>query len=235
MRINKESQVGIMIFSVIAILIVLTLRAGDFDFSKTGYALEVHFLNVDGVSINAPVMLNGLEVGQVKAIDIKEIENQTKMALTIFLDDKAKIREGAEAYVKNMGFLGEKYVGLTSGEAGANYLTPGSIVNGTEPVDLDKILLEGKEIAKNLKEISANVNERLTLNRDHIDEIFKNLDSGVESFASLTKNLDERLDKNKTNIDDIIGNMRRASLNLDEMTYDLKANPWKLLYRDKKK
>jgi len=50
------------------------------------------------------------------------------MELTVWIDEKAKLREGAEAYIKNMGLLGEKYVGLTSGETGGEFLKPGALI-----------------------------------------------------------------------------------------------------------
>jgi len=66
MKISNEFKIGIMVSIVAVLLIALTIKAGDFRFSKTGYILKVQFLNIDGVNNNTPVMLNGLEVGYVK-------------------------------------------------------------------------------------------------------------------------------------------------------------------------
>ena len=166
MKINNETRVGLMICSVAAILVILTIKAGDFTLSKKGYIMKVQFTRIDGVQENSPVMLNGFEVGNVEEIHIIEGEHGTKMELIVWIEEGIHIREGTKAYVKNMGFLGEKYVGLTSSESTGTYLDEGSIIPGQEPTDLDSLLADGKEIAGNIKEISINLNERLKKNEE---------------------------------------------------------------------
>lgn len=233
MKFSNEVKIGVMVSIVVVSLIALTIKAGDFNFSSKGYEINVHFENIDGIDKNAPVMLNGFEVGVVKDIAIIDDEQGTRMQLMVWLDEEAKLREGARAYVKNMGFMGEKYVGLTSGDAGAPYLTPGSIITGEEPADLDKLLIDAQEIVDQVKSVATNLNERLTVNQEAIDRIFGNLDSTMENMVSITDNVDERLKVNQDNIDEILVRLRSAAVNMDEFTYDLKLNPWKLLYRTK--
>ena len=223
-----------MVVAVLTLLAILTIRAGDFQFSKKGYMIEVHFQNVDGVTTNSPVMLNGFEVGHVKAIRILEKEDKVFMVLDVWMDQAAKIHDGAQAYVKNMGFLGEKYVGLTSGNPSLPYLQAKAVVIGEEPVDFEKLMRDGRDIAQHIKEISENLNERLTKNEEHIDSIIVNLDETMVNMTSITNNIDERLAINKQHIDDILSNFKDASVNVEELTYDLKINPWKLLYTPKR-
>lgn len=202
MKLTNEMKIGVLVVAVAAALLVLTFKVGNFNFTKKGYDLKVHFKKIDGVERNAPVRLNGLEVGIVKDIQIL-YEPETVMELTVWMDEKARVHEGTEAYVKNMGLLGEKYIGLTAGDETKEFLSPGSLVKGTEPVDFEHLLAKGDVIADNLKDITTNVNERLRLNSAYLDEIVLNLNS--------------------------------TSKNLDELSGDLKTNPWKLLYREKPK
>ena len=81
MKISNEAKVGVLVFTVFVALGVLTFRTGDFSLSKKGYTVKVHFENIDGVGLNAPVMLNGLEVGKVEAITILEEAESTKLEL----------------------------------------------------------------------------------------------------------------------------------------------------------
>jgi len=242
MKMNNEIKIGIMITVVLAILAVLTFRTGEINFKKEGYTIKVNFQMIDGISVNAPVMLNGYEVGHVEDINIVYGAEETKMELLVWLDQKAKLRKGAKAYVKNMGFMGEKYVGLTSGDAGGSYLPPGSNIIGQEPADLDRILIDGKDVIKeikaasvNIKEAMINVNERLKKNEKAIDNIFANLDTTMANMVSITANVDERLTKNEEKIDSMMTHLHSSSVNLDQFSYDLKKNPWKLMYRSKEK
>jgi len=235
MKINNEVKIGIMVTVVLVILAVLTYKTGEVALSKEGYNITVHFQMVDGISVKAPVMLNGFEVGHVEDITIVYGEMDTKMELTVWLDQKAKLREGAKAYVKNMGFMGEKYVGLTSGDAGGSFLPPGSNIEGQEPADLDRLLIDGKEVIQQVKEATTNINERLKKNEKAIDNIFTNLDTTMENMVSITANVDERLTKNEEKIDSMMTHLHSSSVNLDQFSYDLKMNPWKLMYRSKEK
>jgi ABC-type transporter Mla subunit MlaD len=171
----------------------------------------------------------------VEDIHIKEAEGITLMELDLWVKDKVRLRQGAKAYIKNLGFMGEKYVGLTSGEPNGPYLAPGVLIKGQEPQDFDKLLTEGQVIAKRLKSITINLDERLETNKDHLDEILTNLNLTMQDLASIVSNVDERLTNNEEKIDGTITNLHDLSVNLEELTYDLKLHPWKLLYKEKEK
>ncbi|OGX08538.1 MAG: hypothetical protein A2Z88_06425 [Omnitrophica WOR_2 bacterium GWA2_47_8] len=234
MKLTNEAKIGIMVVGVLVALFIITIKASDFSFREKGYELIVHFKNIDGVDKNAPVRLNGFEVGTVKDIKIL-YGDDPKMELTLLINEGVKIYQGTEAYVKNLGLFGEKYIGLTLGDAGKEYVSPGSVVIGDEAANLDKIMADGEVIATNLKEISAEVKERLKVNSENIDSILANLKVTSEHMSSLTTNLDERLQVNKGHIDSIMANMNSAVENFDEMSYDLKLNPWKLMYKERER
>ena len=234
MKINNEMKTGMLVVTVFIILAVITWKAGDFDFTPEGYHLKVHFKNIDGIDLNAPVTLNGFEVGRVDDIQLL-YGDTTVVELSLWIDREAKIHKGSEAFVKNLGFMGEKYVGLTSGDDTQEFLKEGEIIKGREPGSFEKIMSDGEIIAKNLKEISKNINERLRINSEAIDEIVSNIRVSAENMASISNNVDERLRLNKVLIDDSIAQFNLSTHNMEEMTYDLKLNPWKLMYKEPKK
>ena len=97
MKISNEAQVGALVFAVFLALAVLTFKTGDFSLSKKGYTVKIHFQNIDGVSLNAPVMLNGLEVGKVEAISILEEPEETKLELLAWIEEGVQLLlEGIE-------------------------------------------------------------------------------------------------------------------------------------------
>lgn len=235
MKINNETKIGIMVCVVLVMLAVITVKTGNFSLAQRGYEIKAHFKNVDGVNLNSPVMYNGFEVGIVENVEIKEAADETTMELTLSIDEEAKLRSGAKAYIKNLGFMGEKYVGLTSGDKGGEYLGPGSVIVGQEPPDFERLIDEGQEIAEHIKSIVTNIDERLKINKDALDETMLNLNLTMKDLSSLVDNLDERLSTNKDKIDSTVTNLHDLSVNLEELSYDLKLNPWKILYRSKDK
>lgn len=234
MKLTNEMKIGVLVSTVAVALLFLTFKVGNFSFTKKGYTIKVQFVRIEGLEKNAPVRLNGLEVGAVKDINIL-YEDDTVMEMTLLIENKAKLREGAKAYVKNMGLLGEKYIELTGGDANAPFLNPGALIVGQEPVDFEKLLAKGDTIADNLTEISQNLNQRLKNNGEALDSIIADLKVTMKNMSSISTNVNERLAVNRESIDDTIANLNASSQNLEELSADLKVNPWKLLYKAKDK
>lgn len=234
MKINNEMRIGMFVVVVIILLGVITWQAGDIQIKQGGYEVDVHFKNIDGVALNAPVTVNGLEVGRVSHINIL-YGKQTIVELTLWLKENVKLHEGAQAFIKNLGFLGEKYVALTTGDDEKPFLKPGAVLVGNEPPSFDKLLSQGDKIAGNLESISTQIDDRLKINSQALDSIVANLDITLKDVASISSRINATLTSNQDLIDQIIANVNRTTKNLEEMSFDLKEHPWKLLYRGRKK
>jgi len=231
MKLTNETKIGILVVFVFSLLAFFTIQAGNFNLSKSEYRMKVHFNDIDGVDLNSPVMFNGFEVGIVESIGVIDLGKVTKIELILDIDDGIQIREGTKAYVKNLGFMGEKYVGLVLGDNQGDVLPAGSVIIAEEPPTFQELITLGHDIAGDVGGIAANLNERLEINKDHIDTILANLSELTVSLSSLSKTLDERITHNEEHIDDIIANLDAASVNIKELTHDLKLNPWKLLHK----
>jgi len=156
-RMTNEIKIGMLVFICIVSLLILTLKVGSFSFYKKGYNISAQFQNIDGLELYAPVRLNGFVVGLVKEIKVV-YEDVTKTILTLWLEDGVKIRQGAQVYVKTMGLIGEKYVGIMDKQEGP-FLDPGALVIGEEPFELEKLLGRSEKIAENLESASTNLDE----------------------------------------------------------------------------
>ncbi|MFH1655098.1 MAG: MlaD family protein [Candidatus Omnitrophota bacterium] len=155
--INNEIKIGIMVFVCIAALLILTVKVGSFSLGKKSYEINVQFQNISGIEQFAPVRLNGLEVGSVNDIQLV-YDDATNILLTLSIDEGVNIREGAKAYVKTLGLIGEKYVGLKDTGEG-EFLAPYSLIVGEEPVDFEELLAKGDGIADNLESATKNLDE----------------------------------------------------------------------------
>ena len=227
MHINNETKIGILVSTVVVILLLITFKAGNFKLPGGGYEIKAQFQNIEGVETNAPVRFNGLEVGRVKNIDIIYAD-VPKVELVLWINEDVKIPKGAQVLVKNMGFMGEKYIGLYASHVGDGYLERGEMIIGEEPASMEAMLA-------NMKSISENIDQHLKVNNENIDDIFANLRVTMKNMAGITDNLNERLAVNKLLVDDTMVRVNNLSKNFEEMSYDLKLNPWKLLYKPKKK
>ncbi|MFP4472598.1 MAG: MlaD family protein [Candidatus Omnitrophota bacterium] len=234
MQWNNETRVGVLVLLALVVLGALTWRAGNFEWKKGGYEIKAQFKNIEGVTLNAPVTLNGLEVGRVSGIDII-YGDKTLVELTLWLNEDARLHGGARAVIKNLGFMGEKYVSLAAGDDEEPFLKPGEVIQGSEPVSFEEILGRGSKIAGNLESISQEVDRILQANSRKIDLIIEHIETTSRHTAEISANVEQRLQTNEKEIDMMVQNLNRASRNLEEMSYDLKENPWKLLYKDHEK
>ena len=85
MKISNEAKIGMMVTMVMIFLIGLTIKSGNFQLVKKGYFINIHFNSIDGIKMNAPVMVNGLEVGRVKDITMFEDGNAIRMEVVIWI------------------------------------------------------------------------------------------------------------------------------------------------------
>ena len=206
-RIINELRVGVLVIIAIAVLLGFLYKTGSFDFKKEGYEVRVLFNIVSGVQKNAPVRLAGVEIGQVSGIALS-YENGTKVAVTLWLEERAKIRKDSRAYITALGLMGEKYIELSPGSDDSPYLKPGETINGEDPLEFDALARKGENIADALQETLAYIN-------------------------ALAKNTNMVVTDNKEEIDAIFENLEAATENFREFSEDVKRNPWKLMGKGK--
>lgn len=224
-----------MVVVSLILLVVMTFTAEKFSFSKKGYTIKVQFKDISGLTLSSPVMFNGYEMGVVENIAIKEGKEEVKIELTLWLNQKARLRKGDKVYVKNLGLMGEKYVGIVSKSNNAPYLQEGAFLIGEDPVDFEKLMEDGQGIAKQLNEVSQNINELLEKNKETIDEILVGVNETLKNAHSISDDLDDLMDVNKGKVDRMVANLEATSKNLEEMSLDLKLHPWKIMYKGKDK
>jgi phospholipid/cholesterol/gamma-HCH transport system substrate-binding protein len=205
--ISNEMKVGILIVVCIIVLIGFLYKTGSFNFKREGYEVKVLFNVVAGVQKNAPVRLAGVEIGQVKDIELS-YEKSAKVVVTLWLEKRAKLKTDSKAYITALGLMGEKYIEVTPGSEDALYLNPGETITGEDPLEFDALARKGENIAEALEETLANIKE-------------------------LAKNSNLIVTDNKEKIDAVFDNLEATTENFREFSEDVKRNPWKLMSKGK--
>ena len=123
MKFSKEFKVGLL--AVVSITILYFgfnfLKGIDlFKNTKVYYAL---YENIDGLTISNPVIINGLGVGRVSAIDILQ-EKDNLVSVEIGIESKINLNHGTIARLVNTDFLGSKAIELIlSDSSNINYVS----------------------------------------------------------------------------------------------------------------
>jgi phospholipid/cholesterol/gamma-HCH transport system substrate-binding protein len=130
-------KVGFFMTVALVLLGWLILRVESWNpFGGHGRRVDALFDSVEGLDDKAAVRVAGVRVGRVDGIHL----DGKRARVTLLLESDVALTQGAEAAVANLGLLGDKYVQLDPGPAGAPPLPAGAVLPGRSPVSLDQAL-----------------------------------------------------------------------------------------------
>jgi len=126
-----ETTVGI--FVVIGLLAIgyMTVKLGHVSlFSEDTYPLFAPFTTASGLRPGNPVNMLGIEVGRVEGIAMDQ--KGQRAIVEIRLRKGIRVHADAIASIKTEGLIGDKYLSIDPGGAGA-LLQPGGTITETQP------------------------------------------------------------------------------------------------------
>jgi phospholipid/cholesterol/gamma-HCH transport system substrate-binding protein len=137
-----EVMVGFLMLLGIAALVFLALKVSgltSYSSQESYYRIIAEFDNVGSLKVRAPVMIAGVKIGQVGAINLDPVSFRAKVALLI-RNDQNRLPSDTSASIYTQGLLGANYVSLTPGYA-STYLKGNSHIETTQPaIILEKLI-----------------------------------------------------------------------------------------------
>lgn len=132
-----EFSVGVFLLLGIASMAYLSIRVARQDFwNDRGYEVRAVFSNCSGLRPGSSVMIAGVEVGRVKAIQLQDYEAAVRLAI----HPGVVLQKDVIASIKTKGLIGEKYVELTPGGA-EEKIGEGGVIHDTEPaMDMEGLI-----------------------------------------------------------------------------------------------
>jgi len=111
---TRTTQLIVGIFAILGIiaLAILSLSLGKLTLlPKPGYTLYASFDNISGLKSGDQIQLDGVQIGKVVQIGLKDMRARVAMRI----DDGVEIDADAIAAVKTSGIIGDKYVSIALG------------------------------------------------------------------------------------------------------------------------
>jgi phospholipid/cholesterol/gamma-HCH transport system substrate-binding protein len=217
---SLEAKVGAFVVTGLALMGLAIFLLGNYTFEKR-YALYATFTDVANLSKNTPVKLSGVEIGQVKGIEL--VDSCPKQPNdTNPIDSCAKvemsIRKGVDIYkdaeftIGSTGIIGSKYLQITQGHASKGKWQPGDTALGVDPISIEKALAKALDsmqsimntlnaegprgsLTGNLKETVANLREMTANLNDLIETTKPKMEKAMERTDGITDKLDQLLAK----------------------------------------
>ena len=178
-----ELKVGTFVFIGLVILVIFVLSIGGFKTWSSGYRVNLTFNFINGVKLGAPVRFAGVDVGEVKRVELGFIpqENRSNVRLEIWLRNNIRIPVDSSIWVNTLGLLGEKYVEIMPGKDYANCLKVNGSLAGVDPLPIHQIFNRAENILHNLDDGIAKIrNQEGSLGKlIYDDDIYNQLDALV--------------------------------------------------------
>lgn len=145
---GRQIRVTILVIVGLLLLAYGGYRVGKiFDVFASRYEVVTLVNSSLGLREGAPVTLAGQRIGQVKEIAFIPIDRKTDdynlaIILAINEDVRDQIRQDSRALLRTQGLLGDKFVDIAPGSAGAAILQPGDTLVSEQAIDVDQFLAE---------------------------------------------------------------------------------------------
>ena len=109
----RDMIVGLFVLAGLGAIAYLSIQLGGATYKGDGgLILHAHFDEIGGLKPRAAVVIGGVKVGQVKAVDLDE---EFRAHVTIDVDAKLELPDDTSAAILTSGVLGDQYIGLQPG------------------------------------------------------------------------------------------------------------------------
>ncbi|HEX6466745.1 MAG TPA: MlaD family protein [Terriglobales bacterium] len=160
----KWSQLRVgatVIFASTALLVLVFLMGGTGGFFSRKITVHSYFQNASGLTVGAPVRLQGVDVGNVKTIRIDASRRLTPVEVTMklsmrYVDD---LYENSTASLSTAGVLGATYVDIDSSHGTGKHLKDGQEIKTTETPDIQDVIKSSQTTLQNMNVILGQLND----------------------------------------------------------------------------
>ena len=170
-KLSAEAKVGLLVLGGSVILLYMTFAVGKYQFGEQkGYTITAVFTSVAGLDEKAMVRMAGVKIGTVEKVEL--LDSRANVFMRI--QPEVNIPRGAEAAVKTMGLMGERYVDIMppkisvyderSAKGGPSersaYLRDEEQISVTiSPSDMDHLVAQLSAISDDIKQVTGSLRQ----------------------------------------------------------------------------
>jgi phospholipid/cholesterol/gamma-HCH transport system substrate-binding protein len=232
LKLSREIKTAILVISAILLFIWGYSFLKGRDLFTNYKTLFVEYKNVEGLTVSAPVTINGLNIGKVSSISIKNDTGAIVVEMQINSDFPISKSSIAEIYAPSP--IGGKQLAILpnyddkSLAADGDYLKSSSKLGLTDELarQIEPLKDKIEKLLDNANVMLVNVNQVLDVkSKENLRNSLANLNEILVEFKSASKSVNGMLAENKTKISGTMTNVEKASANFNKMSDSLaKAN-----------
>ncbi|MFQ5607304.1 MAG: MlaD family protein, partial [Candidatus Zixiibacteriota bacterium] len=215
----SELKVGVLLMFAFGLMMWASFFGGGTSVFQRKKHFHAHFESVSGLTPGSPVWMRGVEVGNVKSIEFDperrkiEVVGKVKNSVWHMVSADSKVKIGA------IGLIGDKYVDLIPGSAGAPPLEPDGELEVIED-DAEKIFREGASALEHMNALAADfkmVLEKINSGEGLIGKLFTDTALYDNLNRTLTE-LDRTLEQINANQSRAFSSLERGAESFEEIT-----------------
>lgn len=193
---SRVARLGVFIFTTLAILAVGTFIVGNTQYLFTStYRLKAQFSNVVGLDVGAGVRVGGVLRGTVRSI---ELPHRPGDKITVVMDLDARthdiVKRDSEASIETAGLLGNEYMAVTFGTAGAANVHDGDTLSSRPPIAMSDLIKKSEDLLDSSQQAIKNVTQTTA----NLSSISAKIDQGQGTVGALLNDKTAYLELNQT-------------------------------------
>ncbi len=192
MKNTLETRLGIFFALALIVAVIILEMIGGREFLKPGFPVRARFNTAQELKVGDPVKMAGVQIGRVEKIALAD----GRVEVTLKLNRDAGVRTDSKASIKFIGLLGQNYVAIDFGAAGAPKVTENALLETTELADLSTLMVKLESVASGVEGLTKNF-------------------SG-ENFSNLLGPFTDFLKENNPKLTAILGNVQTISSQIAE-------------------
>ncbi|CAM3308399.1 Mce/MlaD domain-containing protein [Flavobacterium longum] len=225
MKVSREIKTAILVIASILLFIwgYSFLKGRDLlaDY-KTFY---VHYDNVEGLAVSAPVTISGLVVGKVSSIEL--VQNTGKLIVEIQIKNDFPIAKSSVVNIYEPGLIGGKQIQIVPNLTDKNLAESGDTLQGGVVPGLTALVGEKltplqekvEKMVVSIDAVMADVNGILDeKTKANLRSSIANLNETLAEFKGVAANTNDMLADNKAKISSTLANADKASANLAKIS-----------------
>ncbi len=173
----SQIKVGITVVVASVVLAVLVfLMSGTTGLFTQKITLYAYFDNAEGLTVGSPVDLQGVNVGNVKGIQVVPGRSEAPVQITMKINSRFQplIRRDSRASIETAGVLGQAFVDMDNKQSTAGQVRDGDTLPAAFSPQLSDVVRSSQSSLQNFDNLVK-----------HLDHIVFEIDSGKGSIGKV--------------------------------------------------
>ncbi len=204
---NIELRVGVLVIAAIIIFVSTVIWIQGYRFGKENYKVTVLFDEVGSLSKGDPVMVSGIRMGKVRALEL----TGNGVRVELVLRNEVALKQDAVITVKNIGLMGERFIAVNPGKS-EKPLDLAVPVIGSYDTGIPEVMGMMGEMISELRLLVHSIKSSIAS-----DSSLNRFTRTVANFEDLSKSLSDYMKRNNNKLDQAAENFVTASAELKKI------------------